>query len=98
MKNDKDCSLPGFPPFQRKIVGSTKQNYRFFSLPVIVLLEIFPLFGEYLAKDGKIHVYTIMNSNSRYTGHKSSYSTKHRLIQKYYVNAFNFNNKSQQDF
>jgi hypothetical protein len=91
----KTAVYQDFQHFKEKLSDQPNKITAFF-LPVIVLLAIFFLFGEYLAKHGKIHVYTIMKSNSRCKGHKSSYSTKHRLIQKY-VHAFMFScNKSQQ--
>jgi len=62
-----------FQHFKEKL-SDQPNKITVFLLPVIDLLEIlFFLFGEYLAKHGKNHVYTIMKSNSRYKGHKTGY-------------------------
>lgn len=57
-----------------------------FCAEVITHLAKFSQFEEYLTKDGKIWIYKIMKTNSRYKSHKRSHGTKLRLMQKY-VNA-----------
>jgi len=57
-----------------------------FFAEVIVRLAKLSQFEEYLAKHGKIPIYKVMKTNSRYKSHKSSHSTKLRLMPNY-VNA-----------
>ena len=60
---------------QRKIIGSVKQNYRFFSQGTAWLTQ-FSQFYEYLAKHGKIQIHKIKKTNSRYKSDRRIHSTK----------------------
>jgi hypothetical protein len=76
IKSDTDQRLLGFPASQQKIIRSAKQNYLFFFAEVIIQLARFSQ-CEYLTKDGKIQIYKIIKTNSRY---KSTHSTKLGLM------------------
>jgi len=55
----------------------------FFFVIVIILLAKFSEFEKYLAKDGKINVYKIMKTISKYKNHTRSHSTTLRLRHRY---------------
>ena len=95
-------SLSTWPSYYKKwrrslstsITSLLTKNYQIsqtklllFSAEIIVLLAEVSQFAEYLAKHGKIQIYEIMKTDSRYKSHKKNHSTKLRLMQKY-INAY----------
>ena len=84
----KTAFYQDFHHFQRKIIGSSKQNYRFFFSLLSYCWRNFFFVRELPYKTRKNS--RLNDHENRYKSCKSSYNIKHMLIQKY-VNAFTFN-------